>query len=296
MMIQQENIVALDIPRPLSQGGRTLGAILIDEGRLSIENAEAVLRLQKDEGMRFGDAALKLGFITEADLQHALSRQFDFPYLHGGESNISPEVIAAYDPFGKQSEELRALRTQLLLRWFGDKSSGKCLAITSPAPREGRSCLAANLSVVFSQLGERTLLIDANLRAPRQHQLFGIDAGTGLSAILTGRVDQVVPSGVPGFSQLSILTAGNIPPNPQELLARPGFAELLRTLKERYDVILIDTPCARSWADAQTIASRAGGAIALTRRHHTRVAEMNGLVDSLRRSGSVVVGSLMVCF
>src|SRR4051812_19054583 len=88
---------------------RSIGAILVDAGRLSVDDAERVLRLQREGNMRFGDAAVKLGLITDADIQLALSRQFDYPYLQRGTSTVSAEVVAAYEPFSAQVESLRTL-------------------------------------------------------------------------------------------------------------------------------------------------------------------------------------------
>src|SRR5918994_3714216 len=165
-------------------GGRHLGAILMDEGKLSAADAEQVLKRQRELGWRFGEAAIELNFITDADLQQALAKQYEFPYLVSGPDGVSKELIAAWDPFHAVVEELRAVRTQLLVRWFNPGAGRRTLAVTSPCAREGRSFIAANLAVVFSQLGERTLLIDADLRHPRQHRLFGLTNAVGLSAIL----------------------------------------------------------------------------------------------------------------
>ena len=98
--------------------GRSIGAILIDTGRLSAENAERILRLQKEQGKRFGDAAIELGLLNEDDIRFALSSQFDYPYLLAGDNSLSQELVAAYKPFSPAVEQLRALRSQLMLRWF----------------------------------------------------------------------------------------------------------------------------------------------------------------------------------
>lgn len=209
---------------------RSIGAILIDAGKLRAEDAERVLRLQREKQLRFGDAAMQLGLVSEVDIEQALSRQFDYPYLSRGESKVAEEVIAAYNPFAPQVEALRALRSQLVLRWFDTEPAHKALAITSPGRDEGRSWLAANLGVVFSQLGERTLVIDADMRSPRQHLLFGVDNRAGLSAILSGRSSPDIIQQVPALRDLSVMPAGAVPPNPQELLARPTFGQLLQEL------------------------------------------------------------------
>ena len=143
---------------------RSIGAVLINAGRLTLEDAKSILRLQRENGLRFGDAATQLGLLTRADIEFALSRQFVYPYLLRGESKVREDVIAAYEPFSAQAEALRALRSQLMLRWFDNNPARKALAIVSGERREGRSYIAANLAVVFSQLGQHTLLIDADMR------------------------------------------------------------------------------------------------------------------------------------
>lgn len=278
-------------------GGRAIGALLMDAGRLTTEAAERILRLQKDKGLRFGEAAIELGLLTEHDIQFALSRQFEYPYLMPGDDSVSEEVIAAFKPFSPAVERLRALRSQLMLRCFDVDARHQdhhSLAIVSPEAGEGRSFLAANLAVVFSQLGERTLLIDADLRQPRQHELFRLGNGPGLSAVLSDRADpQSTVVRVPHLRGLSVLPAGAVPPNPQELLSRPAFSNFLQGTRERFDVVLIDTPPGSCCADAETIAPRAGAALAVSRRHFTSTRRLRTLVDSLRQAGSPVVGTVL---
>lgn len=269
----------------------TIGKLLLTTGKLTPQDAERVLKIQKEQGIRFGEAAIKLGLVTEADIQQVLSIQFDYPYLQDGKEKFSPELIAAYSPFCEEVESLRALRAQLLLLWFGEGK--KTLAITSPLGTEGASTLAANLAIVFSQLGERTLLIDANMRQPRQHKLFKLGEGKGLSDILAGRADASVLKRISDFVDLSVLPAGTLPPNPAELLARPDFSLLLEALNRNYDVILIDTPAARVASDLQTVAARAGGALLVSKRNVTRLKELSSLRD-LVATGAEVVGSVVM--
>ncbi|MEO5573573.1 MAG: chain length determinant protein tyrosine kinase EpsG, partial [Gammaproteobacteria bacterium] len=193
---------------------RTLGKILLDSGKLTPEAAERIAEFQKERGLRFGEAALKLKLLTKRDLQYALSEQFNYDYLQEGDGDVSKELVAAYEPFSPQSEAFRTLRGQLILRKLG--SHHKTLVILSPDQGEGRSYLAANLAVVFSQVGENTLLVDADLRTPRQHSIFNLDNHIGLSSVLSGRAGLDTIQHVPSFSNLSLLCAGATPPNPSE--------------------------------------------------------------------------------
>lgn len=278
---------------PATGNGRSIGAILIDNGRLSTENAERILRLQKEQGKRFGDAAIELGLVSEDDIRFALSSQFDYPYLGAGDNSLSHELVAAYKPFSPVVEQLRALRSQLMLRWFDTEARRKTLAIVSPGNGEGRSFIAANLAIVFSQLGERTLLIDADLRAPRQHELFKLGSSTGLSGLMAGRANADAVVRVPSLLGLSVLPAGAVPPNPQELLGRPAFVELLQSISSDFDVVIIDTPAANKYADAQTIAVRAGAALMLTRKNRSAIPAIIRLSETLQQSGATLVGSVL---
>src|SRR5687768_7368336 len=216
---QIDTLLPMDsVSRPAGMtSGRTLGAILIDEGKLSSSDAEQVLKRQRELGWRFGEAAIELNLITDSDLRQALAKQYEFPYLVSGPDGVSKELVAAWDPFHPVVEELRTVRTQLLIRWFNPAAGRRTLAITSPVAREGRSFIAANLAVSFSQLGQRTLLIDADFRSPRQQGIFNIADRFGLSSVLCGRSDLSAAVPVSGFAGLSVLPAGPLPPNPLEL-------------------------------------------------------------------------------
>lgn len=281
------------ITRAMTGTGRSIGALLMDAGRITPEAAERILKLQKEKNLRFGEAAIELGLLTEDDIQHALSRQFDYPYLMPGDTSVGQEVVAAFKPFSSSVERLRALRSQLMLRCLSPDTENRSLAIVSPENGEGRSYIAANLAVVFSQLGERTLLIDADMRRPRQHQIFCLGNQPGLSAVLSDRADpESVIRRIPNLLGLSVMAAGAVPPNPQELLNRPAFTKLLDYSRQHYDVVLLDTPAGNT-ADAETIASRAGTALAVGRKHLTSAQRLQELVQSLRRSGTAVVGSVL---
>lgn len=292
----QENVLTLDATAHVVGPERNIGSILIEEGKLSEADTRRVVDLQRAEGLRFGEAAIWLGLITEDDLHLALARQNDFSQLPPSDATVSTELVAAYARFHRRVEELRALRTQLLIRWFNSTHQRRVLAIVSPSTREGRTYVAANLAVVFSQLGERTLLIDGDLRSPRQHQLFNVSDRVGLSTVLAGRADHSAVVPVPGFAGLSLLPAGAPPPNPQELLSRAALARLLQELQTKFDVILIDTPPAKLYADAQSVTYHAGGAVVLARKNHTRVADTASVIRDLNDTGAQIVGTIFNVF
>ena len=272
---------------------RSIGAVLIDAGRLKAEDAERILRVQLEQGLRFGDAAIRLGLLNQTDIEFALLRQFNYPCLVRGESMVSEDLVAAYASTGRETEALRTLRSQLMLRWFDNEPDRKALAIVSGERREGRSYITANLAVVFSQLGQRTLLIDADMRHPCQHGLFGLNNRAGLSAVLSGRGGPELIQRIPGLLNLSVLPAGVLPPNPLELLMQPLFAQLLGEMAEMFDIILLDSPAAAEYADAQTVAVRAGAALIVARKNVARMWRVRGVSDSVAHASATVVGSVL---
>jgi len=273
---------------------RPIGTHLVDSGRLTPEAALRILELQKEHGLRFGDAAIQLGLLTEQDIQRVLSEQYAYAYLMPGNDSVSEEVVAAFRPFSPIVEQLRVLRSRLSLRWFNTENGHKGLAIVSPESGDGRSFVAANLAVVFSQLGARTLLIDADLRKPRQHELFRLPNKLGLSSVLAGRGELAkVITRIPGLKALSVLPAGAVPPNPQELLTLSPYSSVMIDVQENFDVVLVDTPAGNETADVQAITARTRGALIVARKDKTSLPGLQTLHSSLQHSGVAVVGALL---
>jgi protein-tyrosine kinase len=279
-------------PAGPNHGDMQLGALLRDDGTLTELDIKDILAAQLVCRERFGEVASRLGLANEQDVRRALARQAEFPLAIAGESALNPALIAAFQPDSARAEELRTLRSELVLRWFG--RGNRLLAVIEPRLGSGCSVLAANLAVTFAQLGERTLLIDANLRQPAQHTLFGIKPDFGLSDFIKGRQNlENVITKVPGFSSLSVMCAGALPPNPQELLGSVSFGYMMETAPGAYDVVVLDTPPALQCADAQLIAARARGAVLTTRRHNTRLADVMRVKAQLESADVNLVGAVL---
>jgi len=210
--------------------------------------------------------------------------------------DVSGELVVARAPLQPRAEELRALRTRILIGWANAGVRRRALVVASPAPGEGRSYVAANLAVAFAQLGERTLLIDADLRSPRQQRIFNVPDGPGLAAILAGRAGRAAQVALPEFGELTFLPAGTPPPNPQELLLAPALGALLGELATEFGVIVFDSPPAGLYADAQSLAFRAGSALVLARKDRTRVSDANRTIRELSATGARVVGTAFNAF
>lgn len=271
--------------------GACIGAALVQAGRLTPEDAERIHVHQSGSGQLFGEAGIELGLLSAQDVHFALARQFG-QLCPGAECGLSGELVAAWQAQSPVTEHLRSLRSQLMLRWFENDARHAALSLVSPGRGEGRSYITANLAVLFAQLGKRTLVIDADLRHPRQHRLFGTAGRQGLSGVLAGRLGTETVVDIEPVPGLSLLPAGVPPPNPQELLARGGLPRLLSSLRSRFEVILVDTPAYEECADAGTIGSRAGAALMVACRDGTSVRALGALADGLREFGVTVVGAV----
>jgi chain length determinant protein tyrosine kinase EpsG len=285
------NAVPINIPAsPISR--KSIGRMLMDAGKLTPANVERILSLQQELGLRFGETARRLGLIAEEDIQQVLAYQFNYPYMPAGTGKYSTELIAAYMPFSEQVEMLRAVRMQLMLRWFA--KGNKALVVASVDMDASSAMLVANLGVVFSQLGEKTLIVDANLRQPCQQDIFNLKNRDGLSELLVGRVGLDAIAEVDSFRDLSVLPAGVVPPNPQELICGESFADLAGSLFSRFSVILYDVPAFSAGSDVLAIAARVGGVLLVARKEHTRLREIEEVSRQLRQSGAEILGSVLI--
>lgn len=279
---------------PTQWADRIMGELLVDLGKLRAVDIERVLEYQRDKGLYFGEAATALNLVDKEDVLQALSNQFGYTY-NRDENTLSRELVMAYTPFDSQAEEFRTIRGQLVNEWLA--ADKKTLAVVSPQSGDGRSYVASNLALAFSQLGRSTLLIDANLRTPRLHQIFNFSGRVGLSMLLAGRVKieelDVLPDQVSGFQHLSVLGCGAVPPNPAELLGRGIFPLILRELRKYFDIIIIDTPPASYQADIISISSSADSALLVTRGGHTRLEDSKALIAMLAKADAKVVGAVL---
>jgi receptor protein-tyrosine kinase len=270
-----------------------IGQILVSRGRLTTAQVQSVLDEQTRSPQRFGEIAVRMGFVKAKDVEDALALQFGYTAVQPASGQLPEKVVAAFNPALPFVEALRGLRSQLMMRWFDGTPGQTSLAITSVDRGDGKSFICSNLGVVFAQLGENTLIIDADLRHPTQHQIFGLQNRMGLSGVLSGRagMEEIVRS--QNIPNLSVLPAGPLPPNPQELLGRPDFSRLLNELSSVYDVILIDTPSAQQSSDAHVVAQRAGAALIVGRKDRTRSSEITQLASILANSGIQVLGATL---
>lgn len=272
---------------------RHIGDLIRDARNLSAAEVEKVLSYQREHGVRFGEAAVTLGLASPDDVLNALAQQFHYPLANAERRDGSPELVALNQPFSVQAEAVRALRSQVTMRWNRPDAPRQALAIISPASGDGKTFFAANLAVSLAQLGGRTLIVDADLRSPRQHEVFRVSNAAGLSSLLSGRAETQVIQPVEGVPGLFVLPCGSIPPNPLELIERPAFGLLVRELTAKFDHVVIDTAAASQGADACVVAARCGAALVVTRKNENKVAALQDLVASLTGSSVQLLGAVV---
>jgi protein-tyrosine kinase len=273
---------------------KSIGEIISEANNLSTDQIEQILGYQKDNGVRFGEAAVALGLANTDDVLWALAQQFHYPYASEGKNTINPELVVGASPFTDQAEAFRTIRSHLIMKVYTGDGPRPAIAILSPDSGDGKTYFAANLAVAFSQLPGRTLLIDANMRNPRIHDLFGLSGRSGgLSSILSGRTASKVIQAAKELPNLFILPVGPTPPNPLELLERPAFDLLIRELKTKFDRIIIDTPAASHGTDGAVIAARAGSALIVSSQNKSRISSLNHLIKTVQMSSAKIVGAIV---
>jgi receptor protein-tyrosine kinase len=281
--------------------------------RLSNDAIEHINELMQTLRIRFEDAALQTGAIDQAQLDRAIAWVRERAMLQGrsiveeamrrsikqrvsvtweGEQLLpDPCLVLARAPDHPRSEQLRRLRTELLLR-IRNRRSGGSLALVSPSTGEGRSQLAADLAISFAQLGRRTLLVDADLRRPRQHLLFGASNDYGLTAALTDPTP-VRLYGVKGLADMALLTSGALPSNPVELLSGRRFELLVTEWRRNFEFIVFDTPPTSEFSDASAIATVVGNVVVAGRKSQTSFTSLKELSRALEPTQASVLGAVL---
>jgi protein-tyrosine kinase len=290
-----------------------LSDALVAELGLTDVTVQKIYEIMQSQSTTFVDAAGRLGILRPETIEQALVkiRTARPPeevgmietairriatdrrvVLRQGERVVpSQKLILAHDPDNPRSERLRALRTELLLLHEMGRGANM-VAVLSPGSGEGRSQLCGELAISFAQLGRRTLLVDADMRKPQQHVLFGSLNQHGLSqAIAHNEKPYYHP--VAGLPFLHLLTAGPIPPNPLELLSAGRFSNLLTEWRNSYEFIVLDTPPVAQCADGLAVATMAARALVLSRAQHTTYKSTRALLRRLATTQSRLLGAVI---
>ena len=190
-------------------------------------------------------------------------------------------------------ETYKTIRTNIMFS-IPKTSKGKAIVITSASPGEGKTTTTINLAITFAQMGAKVILLDCDLRKARTHRYLGIERKDGVSNVLCGftELDSTIKRNI--RENLDCLTAGEIPPNPAELLGSAEFAELINTLRERYDYVFIDTPPITVVTDAMLAMENADGVVVVVRQDFTTFDLLDDTMDSVKKSGVKILGVVML--
>jgi len=273
---------------------RSIGELIQDARNLSADDLDRIGRYQRENDMRFGEAAIALGLADTEDVLQALAQQFKYAYADEELRRNAPELVMLNQPFGHQAEAFRAIRSQILMRTQGEsKGQRRPLAVVSPNSGDGKTYFCANLAVALAQLGGKVVVIDADMRGARIDQVFGVPSGSGLSGVLSGRGGKGIVKSVPGIPNLYVIPVGVQPPNPLELVEGPSFGMLLREVSIKFDHVIVDTPAAVFGSDGIVIASRCGSALVVSRKDANKVQALQDMVAGLQAGQVRLAGVIM---
>ncbi|MEW4272110.1 CpsD/CapB family tyrosine-protein kinase [Priestia megaterium] len=204
---------------------------------------------------------------------------------------LKRRLLAHNSPKDPVAEQYRTIRTNIQ---FSDTDQDiKSIVLTSTGPGEGKSTTASNLATVYAQQGLRVLLIDADLRKPTSHYTFRLENHVGLTNVLTKQSTLGQAVQATEVPELFLLTSGPIPPNPAELLASNNMTELLKEMKEEFDMIIFDTPPVLAVADAQILANQVDGSILVVSSGKTDKEAAVKAKELLLKANAKVLGAVL---
>ncbi len=205
--------------------------------------------------------------------------------------NVDPKLVTQSESSTAWSEAYRSLRTNI--EYIQVLHNLRTILVTSAVPEAGKSLTAANLGVVMAQAGIRTVIVDADLRRPAQHKLFGLTNTKGFTTTLAKDLAPDVCTQASPVVHLDVLTSGPLPPNPADLLSSNACVHLLAHLKAQYDMVLIDAPPVLGLSDAPILGRSVDGVLYVIKsRFNSRRADQKAL-QQLKQTGSQIIGAVL---
>ncbi|MGL5353943.1 MAG: CpsD/CapB family tyrosine-protein kinase [Clostridium sp.] len=198
--------------------------------------------------------------------------------------------IVEEKPKSIAAETYRTLRTNLQYSSF-DKEY-KVIVVTSSEPGEGKTTTAGNLAISLAQGEKRVIIIDCDLRKPSLHKRFKVSNLMGLSDVLIGR-EKIETAGSRYKKNLTVLTAGKIPPNPAEMLGSKAMTALLIDLQDEFDYIILDTPPVQAVTDSQIVATKADGVILVVKAERTKKESVQSSINLLKKVNAHIIGTVL---
>lgn len=202
------------------------------------------------------------------------------------------DLVTATHPTAPAAEAFRMLRTSV--KFLGVERQVRVVQVTSPSPGEGKTMVAVNLAVAFAQAGDRVVIVGGDLRRPRMEEVLEVPLTPGLTAVLIG--DVTLPQAIqsaPAVPNLSVLPAGQPPPNPSELLSGERARRLIDVLGQTYDVVVVDSPPVLPVSDALVLARMADTTLLVTSANKTSKRSLTRAVELLRQMDAPLMGTVM---
>jgi capsular exopolysaccharide synthesis family protein len=294
-MLQANNVRVVDLPlrpgapiRPRVSVNISIGVLLgIILGVLA-----ALARAAMDSTVKTAEeieqevGATFLGLLPEIN---DTTRRGPRARRRGGPGD-APELTAHNFPMSGTSEAARAIRTNLL--FMAPDHPFRTLLFTSAGPSEGKTTMACCIAIAIAQAGQRVVLVDCDLRKPRLHRIFRKSAATGVTtALLTESIDDAVhETEVPN---LSVITAGPLPPNPAELIHSERFRVFLSQLSKRFDRVILDSPPVVPVTDAAVLSTLVDGTVLVVRAFKTSKELARHAVRALNDVGAKLAGTVL---
>lgn len=201
-------------------------------------------------------------------------------------------LITLSDPRSPAAEAFRTLRTNIYFSSL-DRTL-QTLVVTSAAPSEGKSTVLANLAVAMAQGDRTTILVDADLRRPTLHEIFGLKNDVGLTSLFIDKKSAIEPALQDvGVANLQILTSGPLPPNPAEVLGSQRMLDVIENLKQHADIVLFDAPPVMAVTDASVLGTRVDGVLLVINSGHTRREHAKRAKAQLEKLNIRVVGAVL---
>lgn len=200
----------------------------------------------------------------------------------------SEPLTAQLPRHAPRAEAFRVLATNL--RFIDVDSDSKVFVVSSAVPEEGKSVTACNLAIALAEMGNRVLLIEADLRRPKVAEYMGLASGVGLSTVLIRRAE--LKEALQRFGTLEVLTSGKLPPNPTGLVQSAAMEKILAEAREKFDYVIVDAPPLLPIADAALLAQQTDGAILVVRHGSTTRHQVRTSAERLQSVGAVLLGTI----
>ena len=244
-----------------------------------------------NRGIEDPEAIEQLGIPVYASIPLSKGQSLIESNLRGNSKDQGGSLLlAVINPADLAVESLRSLRTSLHFATLEAKNN--ILMISGPSPAVGKSFVSCNLAAIIAQTGQKVLLVDADMRKGYLNKMFRMDVSNGLSDLLAGKIDLNKAIHQTEVENLDVITRGQIPPNPSELLMHSNFTHFLEKVSSQYDLVIIDTPPILAVTDAALVGRQAGTSLIVTRFGVNAVKEIQVTKRRFEQNGIIVKGAI----